>query len=119
MWDHRQGGQVINDDSDDEQARARNSDPVESHWAADSVTNLRAKQNDVLTVFRSVGSTPLSEELLVTIYTAMAETGRVAPQSISGIRTRRSELERKGMIKKSSLRALTPRGRPCGMWELV
>lgn len=99
-------------------AHARRTDPDESRWAAEGLGDLRAKQADVLTVFRLVGAA-MGDEQLVMVYNAFAETGRVAPQSVSGIRTRRSELVRKGFLVRAPRNCTTIGGNSAGMWEVA
>lgn len=70
-------------------AVARHSDPDTSWEAAQSVRNIRESQAEILTLFRSHG--PMTDEEARERY-----SGR---QSLSGFRTRRSELAHQGLIR--------------------
>lgn len=82
-----------------ERARARNTDPSTSHAAALSVSDLRPKQRAVLRVLRWKG--PMSDDALCQSYREAQKVApaHVPPQSVSGIRTRRSELAAARMVE--------------------
>lgn len=107
-------------------ARARRTDPITSHVAAESLdpATLRANQNDVWRTMIKYG--PMPDFILVRLYKAEADAGNVVPQSDSGIRTRRSELHRRGFVRFASRASehgdgyvLTDTGRPAMLWEAV
>jgi hypothetical protein len=93
---------------DDLTARARRSDPPTSHAAARSVKDLRASQYAVLRCFYECG--PMHDEMLLARYTG-------PPQSDSGLRTRRHELERLGLLQDSGKTATTRSRRATVIWE--
>jgi len=93
------------------EAHARRSDPETSHAAAASLSadRLRASQQEVLTIVRLDG--PIHDERLV----AIARTVGLA-QSVSGLRTRRSELVALGLVKDSGQRVTLRSGRASILW---
>lgn len=80
------------------EAHARRTDPVTSHEAAllFSGQELRANQQYVLDVLRRYGGVP--DWILLRLYRSDVRKGLVAPQSDSGIRTRRKELTLLGLV---------------------
>jgi hypothetical protein len=98
-------------------ARARTSDPWTSHAAAGSIPEekLRETQAAVLAAFRVLG--PMTHEDLVSGY------GREAPglgwprQSVSGLRTRTSELVAAEFLRNSGRTVRLPSGRHSIVWE--
>lgn len=93
-------------------ARARNSDPVTSHEAADSVNRIRESQQHVLDVLRIWGAAT-DEEIYERLGTARL---RISP---SGARTRRSELVTKNLVVASGDYGLTASGRRSIKWRAV
>lgn len=89
-------------------ARARRTDPPTSHEAARSVKDLRASQYAVLRCFFECG--PMHDEMLVARYTG-------PPQTDSGLRTRRREIERLGLLQDSGKTATTRSGRATVVWQ--
>jgi hypothetical protein len=100
----------------DEQAEARSTDPVTSHDAAASVSDLRGSQQDVLRAFPPLPF-GITDEELVAKYRRMQGEGVVRLQSESGIRTRRAELVKKGLVVDSGERRLTTNGRKATVWR--
>lgn len=101
--------QILPDDS----PRVRQSDPVESHLAADSITRSgrQDSQAHVLNDLRSYGRSAAWQieeraELL---------SARFSP---SRLRTAISELVEAGRVVRAG-QGLTPRGRVCAMFEAV
>ena len=90
-------------------AHARRSDPETSREAARSVTNIRESQQRILGVFQVGG--PMADHQLL----------EYLPRtySPSGVRTRRSELVAKGLLRDSGKRIKTPAGRNAIVWEAV
>lgn len=98
-------------------AHARNTDPETSHEAAASLTSekIRASQRDVLNLLTAAG--PLTDEALVALYERFADQGQLVRQSPSGIRTRRKELERRGEVVATTVRAVLASGRRAIVWR--
>ena len=96
---------------------ARSTDPETSHVAAASITELTRKQQTVLMVIHQEG--PITDHALNCVYNdPFLRTWR-PPQSESGLRTRRSELVRKGLVRDSGKRETLPSGRKAIIWEAV
>lgn len=103
----------------EERAHARSTDPVTSHEAAASVTALTEKQEAVLRLLGRVG--PSTDEEIVRTYTKWWANGMTEDyphQSESGLRTRRSELVRKGKVRARGHK-VKPSGRKAIVWEAV
>lgn len=102
--------------SDDVRARARTSDPITSHEAADSITSeaMRRSQLGVLAMFQRFG--PMHDVALIERYMAYGEGHPV--QSESGIRTRRSELVAQGVLEDSGEKVRLDSGRRAIVWKL-
>ena len=89
--------------------RARNTDPVTSFQAAESVTDVTKTQEYVLRCLKK----PRNDIELVEAYRAY----KTAPQaSESGIRSRRAELVEAGLIADTGERRKTPSGRSSIVW---
>jgi hypothetical protein len=89
--------------------RARNTDPEESHAAAESVEGLTPSQNAVYDTLRRIG--PLTDERLVQFYEG-------PKQSPSGIRTRRHELVEGGYVRRTGETVIST-GRKASLWGVV
>jgi hypothetical protein len=90
--------------------RARRYDPSTSHEAAASVNNVRESQLYILRLLRSRG--PSTDE----------ELWRCIPNniiSVSGARSRRSELVGLGLVKDSGIRRKTKANRQTIVWEVT
>jgi plasmid stability protein len=100
--------------------RARRTDPGTSHRAARSVRDLTEKQAAVYALLRDLG--PMSDARLVNEYRIRLAhrrgPSRPVAQSSSGIRTRRSELVRGGLVAKGG-EQLLPSGRWATVWAVV
>lgn len=83
---------------------ARKTDPETSHAAATSLGDLRASQREVLQLFHRFGA--LDDRSLIA---CAAHAG--VRQSDSGLRTRRAELVRLGLVYDTG-RRVVPGGRP-------
>jgi len=92
--------------------KARNSDPDTSKVASAKLEDLRESQREVLWVLALHG--PMIDEDLIE---ACYDEG--ISQSRSGIRTRRKELEDKGLVKATGEKDETRAGNPAIMWEAV
>ncbi len=97
--------------------RTRKGDPDTSLAAAESVTGITEKQQAVLELLRRLG--PLPDELMVVGYVDRVVHGNLPPQSKSGLRTRRSELVRRGLVKDTGERRRLVSGRMAIVWEAV
>ena len=90
--------------------RARTTDPKTSHDAAESVREVTATQDYVLRALRR----PRTDVELVEAY----RNFKIAPKaSESGLRTRRSELVRQGLVRDSGRRVVLDSGRAAIVWE--
>jgi hypothetical protein len=96
------------------EAHARNSDPETSHQAAASIDKLRVRQDEVLQVIRVFG--PMTDTELVKVHAELADD-LYQPQSPSGIRTRRSELVTRRLVRDSGARERLASGRMAIVWE--
>lgn len=96
-------------------AHARTTDPATSKAAAASITAdaLRATQQHVLDAFSQFGA--MHHELLLIRY----DEGGFPPQSVSGLRTRTSELVKGGLLKDSGRRVQLSSRRASIVWELA
>jgi len=92
------------------QRYARRTDPDESWIAARSVTNIRRSQWEVYRALLNYG--PLIDEELVML---MRTDG--SKQSTSGIRTRRSELVKFGLVIPITEKRLTQYNNPSQVWR--
>ena len=95
--------------SDEPRAVARSGDPGTSWEAAGRVQGIRASQAEVLGIFRRMG--PMTDEQLVGILGTQASR-----QSVSGIRTRRSELAHAGEIVDTGRKRVGSTGRRMIVW---
>lgn len=99
-----------------EQAHARRSDPATSHQAAAGVTNLGRTRDAILMILRSFG--PANDEQIFKSYSVMFDRGFFIPRSSpSGLRSRRSELVRLGLVEDSGKTAPTISGRLSTIWR--
>jgi hypothetical protein len=88
---------------------ARTTDPYTSHEAAKSVNNVTATQQAIMQLLQK----PMTDEQLVKAYQA----GDYPAASEPGIRTRRSELARKGLLVIVTS-SLTASGRKARVWTV-
>lgn len=109
----------------DELPRARSTDPDTSHQAAASLGSdrVRRSQAEVLDVLDRHG--PCTDTALVSFYDADFATGvrcgpdLLAPQSPSGIRTRRRELTEMGRVRDTGQRVRLDSGRMATVWAVA
>lgn len=99
---------------EEEQARARATDPATSHLAAKTV-NVTKGQQTVLYEFRLYG--PMTDEQLIEALAVRTTSCPEARLSDSGARSRRAELVAKGFLKDSGRRQTTRAGRQTIVWE--
>lgn len=97
----------------DERAHARSTDPDTSHEAAASIKDLRQSQFKVWMLFGAFPDGATDEELL----DRARQIGFLI--SDSGLRTRRSELVRQGLVEWSGEKKWTTSGRRTRVWQLV
>lgn len=96
-------------------AVARNTDPLTSHEAAASVTTIRKSQEFVLGLLRARG--PSTDEELWNFYVPRRpDPVRISP---SGMRTRRSELVKRGLVKDTGERRTMSTGRRAIVWGIA
>lgn len=106
------------DQEGEPRATARATDPETSHEAAASVKGLRASQEAVRATLQALSTATLEE--LVRGYQKFRDEGMpLPPQSESGIRTRLSELRKRGLVVDSGRRRITRSGRKAIVWRLV
>ncbi len=99
--------------------RTRRTDPETSLAAAESVTKITEKQRSVLHVLKLAG--PMTDQEIRRTFSRWyhGEDWQVSPQSESGLRTRRSELVRRGLVRDSGERRKLESGRMAVVWEVV
>lgn len=94
----------------------RAGDPDTSQDAAASV-DVRRSQAQVLRVLAELG--PSTDEQLVDFFTQSANCGGPYRMSPSGVRSRRAELVRLGLVQWTGQRACMHTGRMARVWEAV
>lgn len=96
-----------------QQPRARVEHPETSHEAAASVRSIGPRMAAVLAVMRRIGRPAMDEEIEAA-YLAQPDLPR---QGESGIRSRRADLVKAGLVVDSGQRALKPSGRRSILWQ--
>jgi hypothetical protein len=89
--------------------RARKTDPQTSHDAAESVERVTDTQLYILQALRK----PRTDVQLVEAYGKLKRAPRA---SESGIRSRRAELVRKGLVVDAGIKQMLPSGRMAIVW---
>ena len=89
--------------------KARRTDPQTSHDAAESVERVTDTQLYILQALRR----PRTDIQLIEAYRAI---GKAPQASESGIRTRRAELVRKGLVVDAGIKQVLPSGRMAIVW---
>jgi hypothetical protein len=101
-------------------ADARQSDPIESHEARDSISNemLAESQAEVLAILCLYGPQP--DHDIQTIHELRQGFG-ATEVLLSGqrLRTARHELVELGMVRKSDIPGVTPSGRRASVWAVA
>jgi len=96
--------------------RARNTDPATSHDAAASVGEVTETQAIILMLLRE---TPMCDEKLIEQYRLGEKLWGYPHKSESGIRSRRAELVRKGLVETVGLQERMSTGRFAFIWQVV
>ena len=96
------------------EAKTRANAAKTSQKAAASVQRMTRKRQDVMATFRRFGA--LTDEQLVSVYASMDD---VTDQSESGLRTRRSELVRMGLLADTGQTRPIRSGRQAILWGLA
>lgn len=92
--------------------KARRTDPLTSHEAAESVKDITKTQQFILKALRK----PLTDVALVSVYRSYKH----APQaSESGIRSRRAELVQAGRVVDTGDRVKLASGRKAIVWQVA
>jgi hypothetical protein len=95
------------------QPRARRDDPETSHEAAGSVRRISETQEAILSILEAQG--PLTDDRIARYYNWHPEQyPRCSP---SGLRTRRSELQKAGKVEDSGVRVRMESGRNAIVWR--
>lgn len=99
--------------------RARREDPLTSHIAAASVSRkaLRATQSALLVLLREQG--PSTDEDIAVAYEKSYSPRGWPRQSPSGLRTRRDELVKVGLVRDTGKRRRLTTGCRGNVWEVV
>jgi hypothetical protein len=93
-------------------AQARNTDPQTSHDAAKSVRNIPYSKKAILSLLRK----HQSDMQLVANYTKLVTQNKAPRASESGIRSRRAELVKLGLVKDTGKRDLSASNRQMIVW---
>jgi len=96
------------------EAKTRATAAKTSQKAAASVQRMTRKRQDVMATFRRFGA--LTDEQLVSVYSSMDD---VTDQSDSGLRTRRNELVRMGLLADTGQTRPIRSGRQAILWGLA
>lgn len=94
---------------------ARTADLDTSHEAARSVKNLSETKEAILRILRTK---QLTDDQIYQIFFQGAEQGYWSHASMSGVRSRRAELVRDGLVKQVA-KSETRFGRKCYVWGLA
>lgn len=118
--DENDDGDEAHEREEEERARARNTDPDTSHRAADSVKRITETQEAIADLMRHIGRPMTDTEIAVRYADWRQHFGKVIPRSSpSGLRTRRSELVERKVVRDSGRREVLPSGRRAILWEIV
>jgi hypothetical protein len=91
---------------------ARNTDPQTSHDAAKAVNEVTRTKKAILSLLR----THQSDMQLVANYTKLVSQNKAPKASESGIRSRRAELVKLGLVKDTGKRDLSASNRQMIVW---
>jgi len=92
--------------------QARRTDPQTSHDAANSVKNINKTKKAILVLLRK----HQSDMQLVANYSKLARQNKAPRASESGIRSRRAELVRLGLVKDTGKRDKSASNRQMIVW---
>jgi hypothetical protein len=95
-------------------AYARNTDPIESHLAAASLDHFTLSK--VETAIYKLLEISMTDEELVHAYRRNAELGLFPFHSDSGIRTRRNQLYKRGLLRVKGV-TMNRNGKQVRIWE--
>lgn len=98
-------------------AHARSTDPETSHRAAASTGDLRLSQGCILQLLRVFG--PMTDEALCATYAKFGVQYEYPRQSDSGIRSRRAELVRLGLVEYTGEKLPISTGRLARVWGAI
>lgn len=94
-------------------AIARRNDPATAHQAADSVQNINETKGCILYLLQD----PMTDQELVQRYKEAEHSWLgTPPASESGIRSRRAELVKAGLVFDTGQRRVLPSGRKAIVW---
>jgi len=93
---------------------ARFEDPSTSHQAAKSVKNITETQASILKILAE----PMTDERLIEIFQGLAEYDMAPKASESGIRSRRADLVKIGLVEDTGIRAKIKTGRSAIVWSV-
>ena len=96
-------------------AHARNSDPITSHMAANSVKDFTELQKRILSLF-DMSNAGLTDEELIKAY--KEAFGFVWPATDSSLRSRRSDLHHRGSLRDTGTKRLTKAGGKTIVWDI-
>lgn len=98
-------------------AYARSTDPQTSHQAAESVLDVDVTETQRV-ILKLLKTRSMNDEQLFQIFFQGAEHGYWNHASMSGVRSRRSELTKRGLVKDCG-RSKTKFGRASIIWGLA
>lgn len=97
-------------------ATARKTDPATSHEAAKSITE-EAITETQRAIIKLLGTKPMNDDQLFQMFHQGAENGYWNFASMSGVRSRRAELVKRGFVVSKGIEK-TKFGRSCHVWGL-
>lgn len=105
--------QIFPDDS----PRVRHTHPLTSHIAADATAKSLSGSQEV--VLKALRERAMADHELVTAVQSDAEWNRTRMYSPSRIRSARSELAEKSLVRKANFTRPTLANHPADVWEVV
>jgi hypothetical protein len=96
--------------------KARTTDPQTSHDAADSVRRVSDTQAAILMLLRA---TPMCDEKLIAEYRRWERADNYPAASDQGIRSRRAELVKMGLVTPAPYKELMTTNRYGQVWQVV
>lgn len=95
--------------------RARKTDPQTSHQAARRVSNTKRVQDIILSILWARG--PMTDPQIAEHYYNRVADGSAPQVSESGLRSRRAELVKRGLVHATSEREKLDTGRTAIVWS--